>query len=120
MDKSPLWRKVLNAKCSMEGRDWIPKMELNRKVSTVSRNIMQVHIRQPTMLEAFMENAKLRVGDDSTIKFWKDIWLSNLPLQSQFPTLYRITIHKSEFLSDVYTRFEETQRWDFLFKSGSS
>ncbi|XP_057484663.1 uncharacterized protein LOC130771052 [Actinidia eriantha] len=77
---------------------------------------MQVHIRQPAMFEAFMENAKLRVGDGSTIKFWKDICLGNLPLQSQFPTLYRITINKSEFLSDVYIRFEETQRWDFLFR----
>ena len=92
----------------MEGRDWIPKMELNRKVSTVWRNITQVHIRQSAMFEAFMENAKLRVGDGTTIKFWKDIWLGILPLYSQFPTLYRITINKSEFLSDVYTRFEET------------
>ncbi|GFZ02650.1 hypothetical protein Acr_15g0012580 [Actinidia rufa] len=88
MDKSSLWRKVLNAKYSME----------------------------LAMFEAFIENAKLRVGDGSTIKFWKDIWLGNLPLQSQFPTLYRITINKFEFLSDVYIRFEETQRWDFLFR----
>ncbi|GFY80587.1 hypothetical protein Acr_01g0003960 [Actinidia rufa] len=116
MDKSSLWRKVLNAKYSMKGRDWIPRMEPTRKVSTIWRNIMQVHIRQPVMFEAFMENAKLRFGDGSTIKFWKDIWMGNLPLQSQFSTLYKITINKSEFLSDVYIRFEETQRWDFLFR----
>ena len=39
MDKSSLWRQVLNAKFNMDGRDWIPKMELNRKVSTVWRDI---------------------------------------------------------------------------------
>ncbi|GFY88782.1 hypothetical protein Acr_06g0007220 [Actinidia rufa] len=76
----------------------------------------KVYIRQLAMFKAFIENAKLRVGDGSTIKFWKDIWLGNLPLLSQYTTLYRITINKSEFLSDVYIRFEETQRWDFLFR----
>lgn len=40
---------------------------------------MQVHIRQPAMCEAFMENAKLKVGDGSIIKFWKDIWLGQSP-----------------------------------------
>ena len=69
MDKSSLWRKVLNAKYNMDGRDWIPKMELNRKVSTVWRDIMQIHTRQPLLFDIFMENAKLRVGDGSTIKF---------------------------------------------------
>ena len=68
------------------------------------------------MFEIFIENAKLRVGDGSTIKFWKDIWLGNVPLQSAYPTLFRITVNKSEFLSDVLARFEQSQRWDFAFR----
>ncbi|GFZ06765.1 hypothetical protein Acr_18g0009350 [Actinidia rufa] len=113
MDKSSLWRKVLNAKYNMDGRDWIPKMELNRKLSTVWRDIMQIHIMKPLLFDVFMENAKLRVGDGSTIKFWKDIWLSNIPLQFLFPTLFRIIINKSEILGKVLARFEELQRLDF-------
>ena len=116
MDKSSLWRKVLNAKYNMDGRDWIPKMELNRKVSTVWRDIMQIHTRQPLLFDIFMENAKLRVGDGRTIKFWKDICLGNIPLQFLFPTLFRIIINKTESLGEVFTRFEEMQRWVFSFR----
>ena len=80
MEKSALWRKVLNEKYKMGGRDWIPKVELNRKLSNIWRDNMQNHVRQPLLFEAFIENAKLKVGDGSSIMFWKDVWLGNIPL----------------------------------------
>ena len=115
-ERSALSRKVLNAKYKMEGRDWIPKVEQNRKVSNVWRDIMQIRERQPLLFEAFIENAKLRVGDGSSIMFWKDVWLGNISFQSLFPTLFRILCNKSETLGDVLARFEDLQSWDFLFR----
>ena len=102
MEKSALWRKVLNAKYKIEGRDWIPTVELNRKVSKTWRDIMLICVRQPLLFEAFIENAKLRIGDGRSIMFWKDIWLGNIPLQSLFPTLFRILSNKSETLAGFF------------------
>ena len=68
------------------------------------------------MFDIFMENAKLRVGDGSTIKFWKDMWLGNISLQFLFFTLFRIIINKTESLGEIFTRFEELQRWVFSFR----
>ena len=77
---------------------------------------MQIRVRQPLLFEAFIENAKLEVGDGGSIMFWKDVWLGNIPFQSLFPTIFRILCNKSEYLGDVLARFEDTQRWGFLFR----
>ena len=63
-----------------------------------------------------MENARLKVGDGSTISFSKDTWMGNRPLQSLFPTLFRLIIDKSETLGIALARFIVLQRWDFQFR----
>lgn len=104
MEKSALWRRVLSAKYNMESRDWSPRLDLNRRVPTVWRVVMQILIRHPLLFDDYVENAKLKVGDGSTIRFWKDIWLSNRPYLVSFPFLFRLITDKSESLGFVMSR----------------
>lgn len=77
MERGALWRKVINSKYQLEGTGWIPKMELNRKVSSIWRDIMQIQVRQSQMVDAYKVNVRLKVGDGKSILFWKDMWLGN-------------------------------------------
>ena len=45
--------------------------------------------------DEFFERGSFSVGNGERVRFWKDTWLGDKPLASQYPTLYRI-VHRKE------------------------
>ena len=41
----------------------------------------------------------LRFSNGQRIKFWKDVWLENTPLQVSFPSLFALVESKEAWLS---------------------
>ncbi|WMV30620.1 hypothetical protein MTR67_024005 [Solanum verrucosum] len=40
--------------------------------------------------EEFFQEVSFRIGDGNSVKFWKDKWLNNQPLNASHPAIYRI------------------------------
>ena len=50
---------------------------------------------------AFLNESKLKVGNDRTTRFWEDTWVGETPLAVQYPTLYNIVQHKDAYVDTV-------------------
>ncbi|KAI8535941.1 hypothetical protein RHMOL_Rhmol10G0214900 [Rhododendron molle] len=100
----------------MEGENWLPKMELFRKTSTVWKDIMSIELKEPQFFTKFMENIGLKVGDGKHMEFSNDTWLDGTNLANSFPNLYRILCDKSESIEEVFGRFYSSHQWSFQLR----
>jgi hypothetical protein len=49
----------------------------------------------------FFSIGVFKVGDGSSVRFWEDVWLGDMPLAAQFPFLFNIVRHKNVLVSTV-------------------
>jgi hypothetical protein len=49
----------------------------------------------------FKEVVSKKVGNGATTRFWKDVWVSNLSLESLFPRLFGISVQQDAFVSNM-------------------
>jgi hypothetical protein len=52
----------------------------------------------------FFSRGSFEISDGSTIRFWEDVWLGELPLAHQYPSLYNIIQHKNVLVSTILTQ----------------
>lgn len=97
-----LWRKIICAKYGMNTNLWLPNMETNRNVSIIWRDIIQIQSRKPLIFSKFMDNIKLSIGDDKSIRFWIDEWVNGSKLSTLFFGIFRVIINKEEYLAEVW------------------
>jgi hypothetical protein len=49
----------------------------------------------------FFSKGHFKVDNGSTVRFWEDIWLGDMSLAQQYPSLYNIVQHKNILVSTV-------------------
>jgi hypothetical protein len=49
----------------------------------------------------FFSKGHFKVDNGSTVRFWEDIWLGDMSLAQQYPSLYNIVQHKNVLVSTV-------------------
>jgi hypothetical protein len=49
----------------------------------------------------FFSKRYFKVGNGGTVRFWEYIWLGELPLAQQYPSLYNIVHHRNVLVSIV-------------------
>ena len=42
------------------------------------------------------------VGDDTRVKFWKDLWCENQSLEDVFPNLFNLAVNKEGWVVDAW------------------
>jgi hypothetical protein len=52
--------------------------------------------------EEFFSRDSFTVGDGKRTRFWEEVWLGDMPLAQQYPSLYSIVQRKQVFLADVF------------------
>ena len=52
----------------------------------------------------FFSRGKFKVGDGTTVRFWEDVWLGDMTLAQQYPSLYNIVQHKNVLVSTVFAQ----------------
>ena len=57
------------------------------------------------------ENWRFIVGNDTRIRFWLDSWYGTAPLRHSFPTLFDLTVNKSETVADVWDQIVGNYSW---------
>ena len=55
------------------------------------------------MKREFFSKGYFKVGNGASVRFWEDVWLEDLPLAQQYPSLYNIVQHKNVLVSTVDT-----------------
>jgi hypothetical protein len=45
--------------------------------------------------DEFLKRGSFRVGSGSLVRFWEDVWLGEMALAHQYPSLYNIVMHKN-------------------------
>jgi hypothetical protein len=53
--------------------------------------------------EHFLEHSSFNVHDGSQVRFWEDMWVGNLPLKFQYPSLYNIARKKHIKVATVFS-----------------
>ena len=49
----------------------------------------------------FFEQGSFAVGNGENTRFWEDIWLGDIPLKDQYPSLYNIVNVRNVIVADV-------------------
>jgi hypothetical protein len=57
-----------------------------------------------------------RLGNGSTIRFWKDVWVAGQSLQELFPRLFGISTQKEAMISDVGWWDNGVWRWGLMWR----
>lgn len=61
----------------------------------------------------FRREVERKVGDGRRNFFWKDAWVSNVPLMYDFPRLISLAALHDELVGDLCRSVEGAVRWDF-------
>jgi hypothetical protein len=77
-----LWRRVVDCKYGSQRRGWC-----SNQTETIRGQFMEIY---KSWLGLFFEYLTFKVGDGTRIKFWKDSWCGDQPLQTRFPELFRL------------------------------
>ena len=51
--------------------------------------------------ESFRSHSRFIVGDDTRVKFWKDLWCENQSLEEAFPTLFNLSVNKDSWVAEA-------------------
>lgn len=70
----------------------------------------------PALLNHFLANSELVVGNGASISFWKDSWLGGECLQSHFPRLFSLSSDKDGSLKDFLDRKINYSNWNLTFR----
>nr|GEU32235.1 RNA-directed DNA polymerase, eukaryota, reverse transcriptase zinc-binding domain protein [Tanacetum cinerariifolium] len=58
---------------------------------------------------------KLKVGDGFTVRFWKDTWLGDSPLEARYNKLFHLDSHPNCFISDRFVN--DSWQWSWCRQS---
>jgi hypothetical protein len=50
----------------------------------------------------FFKRGYFKIGDGTSVRFWEDVWMGDMPLSQQYPALYNIVQHKNVLVSTVF------------------
>ncbi|KAJ0432745.1 putative RNA-directed DNA polymerase [Helianthus annuus] len=109
-----LWAKVITAihKSKIES-SLIP---LKRSTPGVWKDIGNVEAKLLKSCIRIQDNLVANVGNGSSIRFWKDVWLFSQPIKDIFPDIFSLAKYKNARVAEYASLGENTVqwRWDWL------
>lgn len=97
----------------MDPRLWQPNMALNRMVSIVWKDIMQIKSKNPEVFSKYSENISISIGNGLSTQFWIDPWVYDACLCRLYPRIFNVISNKDESVAEVFQRKEELFFWSF-------
>ena len=74
------------------------------------KTLKKIGLPYPKMLSCIIS-----LGDGRRLRFWKDIWCSEVALSTVFPTLFNLTTHKDAKVVDVWDYSRVEGGWSPVF-----
>lgn len=116
MESKALWRRIICSKYRIDKGNWWPSTSHISRCSKLWKDIVSGTEQSSRLLEFYLENCKVKVGNGHRVNFWVDKWYDNLCLKDEFPLLYRLVVNKGESLFAMVERRDESGEWCFQFK----
>jgi hypothetical protein len=108
MDPTSLWRQVIDSKYGSQGNFWC-----SNRVNSPHGVSLWKHIRAGW--DVFSQHISYTVGDGSRLRFWHDVWCGDLPLRSQFPSLFQLARAPEATVADLCHFQGMNCVWDIAF-----
>jgi hypothetical protein len=54
--------------------------------------------------DEFFHRGSIKIGDGTSVRFWKDIWFGDTPLALQYSSLFNIVQQKNVLVSTVFVQ----------------
>jgi hypothetical protein len=114
MEGDDMWKRVVVAKYGggSVGNAGLDVENFSRGASVWCRDIC----RLDNGLGWFNNVAIKVIGNGGTIRFWKDVWVTNQSLQTTFPRLFSMSTQQDEFISDMGSWRDGVWRWNLLWQ----
>ncbi|XP_028104944.1 uncharacterized protein LOC114303962 [Camellia sinensis] len=110
-----IWKQVVRCKYGLGAGGWVPSIPETSSVSRIWSDVVHLGASSPELMEYYLSNFKILVGNGHHILFWEDKWLNNLCLKAEFPRLYRLSVEKGCSLVQMHHNRGSALEWKFLF-----
>lgn len=87
-----MWQQILHNKYLKDKT--LAQVEAKPTNSPFWKGLMRVK-------QVFFSRGFFKIGNGTTVRFWEDVWMGDLPLSQQYPSLYNIVQHKNVLVSTV-------------------
>ena len=106
--RGTLWNEVIRGKCGECKGDWCT-LDTRGGFGFLEGNF--------DLLAVLVAICPLRFGNGQRIKFWKDVWLVNTPLQVSFPLLFALAESKEAWVREFWDDVFGEGGWNPVFTS---
>ena len=90
-----MWRNIISLKYGMEDGGWFSNTHRGKYGVGLWKDIRKEVIQM-------RQNCSIEVGNERKVGFWEDVWCSEAPLCSSFPSLYEVTSSKGAKVADLW------------------
>ncbi|KAG9446752.1 hypothetical protein H6P81_012880 [Aristolochia fimbriata] len=94
LEKSALWRQVLDTKYGSTQNKWLPRKCSNSTMSSLWKGIMK---RAPEVIR----HIRFHVRTGTKVNFWTDAWIGQNPLSISFPAVFHLSLNKEVKVSSI-------------------
>ncbi|KAJ0508909.1 putative RNA-directed DNA polymerase [Helianthus annuus] len=108
-EPNQLWASVIKAYHTTAHRDNL--VPIKKSIPGVWKDIGSVDGILSKEGINISEKIKVTVGDGKNTRFWKDIWLTNLPLKFEFPDLFRLAKNKDAMVASNWQGSMKNPIW---------
>jgi len=117
-EEGAMWRRVIQS-IHEEEQVLLPTKD---RVSLPGpwKDIKQIARKETPITKAFFENLSVKIGVDSKVRFWLDIWTNNKPLKEIFPSLFAISTQQKEIISNMGWFEGNMWRWTLSWSRAPS
>ena len=109
MEEKAVWRSIISLRYGMEEGGWFsnsPRGSFGVGLwKDIDKEVIQIR-----------HNCSFEVGNGRKVRFWEDVWCSEAPLCSSFPSLYEVASSKGDMLADLWETNGTGGGWNFRFE----
>ena len=110
------WKQVLVCKYKAEGGHWRPDIHSGGRVSKIWGDILGAANQNVSLLQFYINNLQIRVGNGCRVSFWHDCWTGGASLKESFTRLFRLSNEKDGTLRDYAVKRGNSENWVISFR----
>ncbi|KAL7193860.1 hypothetical protein ACSBR2_025489 [Camellia fascicularis] len=86
------------------------------RVSKIWGDILVAANQKVSLLQFYINNLQIRVGNGCRVSFWHDCWTGGVSLKESFPRLFRLSNEKDGTLRDYADKRGNSENWVISFR----
>ncbi|XP_028075237.1 uncharacterized protein LOC114277538 [Camellia sinensis] len=115
-ENEALWKKVVCNKYKIQAGAWLPNQIVGIRWSKIWGDKLAVAEQRNTILQFFLDNLHIKVGNGCRVRFWQDKWCGGCCLKEGFPRLYSLSTAKNGSLKFFVDNKGTSEMWDLSLR----